>query len=177
MPFRPRRPTPPGTRWPNVRPAGPLPPTPASPAHRLGLTLTAHTAVEAAHGALRDALLDLGAPSHDLADDGAEPDPPPADPFAEAGVPGGGAPDLLPFPPARRAAPGGSAGSGYAHDRVHAAVGAYARALRRDGVGLPAALVAVRATVMHGAPFVAAEAFAAVQRDAADCCLAAYFAH
>ena len=63
-----------------------------------------------------------------------------------------------------------------AHDEVAAAVRAYTRALRGEGVTLAAALLAVGASVRRqAAPNVAVEACDAVQRDAARSCLEAYY--
>ncbi|HEY0776521.1 MAG TPA: hypothetical protein VGD56_01020 [Gemmatirosa sp.] len=64
-----------------------------------------------------------------------------------------------------------------AHDRVFAATMDYGRALRRAGVLLPVALVAVRATVRDATVLLSAAALAAVQRDAAQCCREAFYAH
>ncbi len=160
------------------------------------LTLSARGAAEAAHGAFRDALRDLGRSANIAAD--AERN--------NAGAAGAGvAPDLLPEVELDRWADGGEPLGGQSvgahrpsradhepraarefarervYDCVYAAAGAYARALRREGVGLPAALVAVRVTVdaalARDAAFLPLAAFAAVQRDAARCCLEAFYAH
>ena len=132
----PRRPTP----FLSMRPAARRGDAAREP-HPSGLVMTARTEVEAAHGALRDTLLDLASPRFEADAD-----------------------DL-------------AAAHSAARDRVHEAVGTYARALRRDGVGLPAALVAVRATVQDDTPALPFEVFAAVRRDAAQCCLEAFYAH
>lgn len=63
-----------------------------------------------------------------------------------------------------------------AHSHLYQAVGAYARALRQDGVGLAAALVTVRATVGGAAGRCAPAVLAALQRDAARCCVEAFTA-
>ena len=66
----------------------------------------------------------------------------------------------------------------YARDEVQAAAGAYARALRREGVGLPAALLTVRLTVtQEAADRLPHAVYAAVQRDATQCCLEAFYPH
>jgi hypothetical protein len=155
------------------------------------LTLSARTAAEAAHGALRDALRGLSLGHTDGADTVADVAP---DGTGRAGA----APAAV--EPDRWADEGGSLGRLYAgtrrlsaaerdawearvfardrgHDRVYAAAGDYARALRREGVGLPAVLAAVRATVADDALWLSAAAHAAVQRDAAQCCLEAFYAH
>lgn len=63
-------------------------------------------------------------------------------------------------------------------DQVHAAAGAYARALRREGAGLPAALLTVRVIVAQEASGRLPRAvYTSVQRDAARCCLEAFYAH
>lgn len=149
MPSRPRRPAPRLSAPPILRALPPAHP-PDAAAHQL--TVSARTPLEAAHGALRDALLDLGRPARD----------------AEAAWEDDARPP---------AAGDASEARGGARDRVNAAAGVYARALRRDRVGLPAALVAVRATVAQDAAFLPVEVFAGVQRDAAQCCLEAFYAH
>lgn len=131
-------------------------------------------AVEVAHAALRDTLRDLadvqrrGALGEAL-------DTPEVDRWADEGGP------LGRLYAGGRQVSGGERRAWEAHafacDRVNTAVGTYARALRRDGVGLAAALVAVRATVQHGTTAFSARTFAAVRRDAAQCCLEALYAH
>ena len=109
--------------------------------HPHGLVMTARTEVEAADGALRDALLDLTSPRFEEATDDA------------------------------------SAAHEAARDRVHAVVGVYARALRRDGVGLLAVLAAVRATLLQDGGRLRSAAFAALHHDAMQCCREAFYAH
>jgi hypothetical protein len=60
---------------------------------------------------------------------------------------------------------------------MHAAAGTYARALRGAGVGLPAALAAVRATLSQDAALLPPAVFTAAHQEAAQCCLEAYYAH
>jgi hypothetical protein len=63
-----------------------------------------------------------------------------------------------------------------AHDAVAAAVRAYTRVLRGDGVTLAAALIAVAASVRgHAASHPSREARDAAERDAARSCLEAYY--
>jgi hypothetical protein len=63
-----------------------------------------------------------------------------------------------------------------AHDEVAAAVRAYTRAQRGEGVTLAAALIAVAASVRRqAAPNLSGEACDAVQRDAVRSCLEAYY--
>ena len=64
MSSRPRRPAP----FLSMRPAGRRPDAPTERTTH-GLVITARTEVEAAHGALRDTLLDLGSPRFDAAAD------------------------------------------------------------------------------------------------------------
>lgn len=143
------------------RPVSPRPPRsdapgPATaPAH--GLVVTARSATQAAHGALRDRLLDLGGP---LLDGRSVPPPPSA-----------GGVDVSEDPADLGAARAG------ARDRVHAAVAAYARAMRSEGLDAAAAVAAVGATVHADAAFLPADQFAALRRDAAACCLDAFHAH
>jgi hypothetical protein len=125
--------------------------------------VSARSAAEAAHGALQDALRDLGELDDEPA---AEFGNVPSDLLGRHGVAG------------RRVA--WAAGDG-ARDRVYAAAGVYARALRREGVGLPAALVAVRATVVAAVALDGVDLppgpLDALQRAAARCCLEAFYAH
>jgi hypothetical protein len=195
MPRRPARPrSAPRAEWPPL--AGSRADEEADVVTARPFTLSVRSAAEAAHGAFRDALRDLGR-LDDAATD-AESDEPGA---TGAGV----APDLLAEVELDRWGDGGEplgslfvgahrlsradheprAAREFARERVYdcvyAAAGAYARALRREGVGLPAALVAVRETVdaalARDAVFLPLAAFAAVQRDAARCCLEAFYAH
>ena len=184
MPPRPRRCTP---RTTPPRSADGPAWAPAAAAPQPTLTVSARTAAEAAHGVFQDALRDLG-PSPDggvvagprVARVGAfylapavEPDRwgnergPLDRPYA-----GGHRPSA-----AERDASDASEAREGARDRVYAAAGAYALALRREGVGLPAALVAVRTTVAADAAGLPWSAHAAMQRDAARCCLEAFYAH
>jgi hypothetical protein len=82
-----------------------------------------------------------------------------------AGPLGGEAGDAPAVPPAS------------ARDGMHAAAGTYARALRGAGVGLPAALAAVRATLSQDAALLPTAVFTAAHQEAAQCCLEAYYAH
>jgi hypothetical protein len=155
--------------------------------------VSARTPAEAAHGLLQDTLRDL----RDLCDGAlasAAHDGPAA---ADAPAPGDGEPDrwadeggLRPDPsagpsagptPATTGCPRPSAGRGRrtrsAATRVNEAVGAYARALRRDGVGLLAALAAVRSTVVQDGALLRTPVFAVVHQEAVRCCLEAFYAH
>jgi hypothetical protein len=168
-----------------LRPLGHAPPTPPEGGDRHGLVVSARTPVEAAHGTLRDALRDL-CERCDGALPGADGDPPGAPAATEHDAPESD----------RRADEGGPLGRPHAgdhpllaadrgaweehafgRDRVNEAVAAYARALRRDRVELPAALAAVRATLVGDALRLRPAVFAAMQREAVRCCLEAFYAH
>ncbi|GJG87322.1 hypothetical protein tb265_25030 [Gemmatimonadetes bacterium T265] len=196
-PGRPRHPSAPraGRAGPEWLPlAGPA--RDAADVASASLTLSVRTAAEAAHGAFRDALRGLGHPTDALA--GTTPD---VEDLAVVDLAPESAPDLTSeVEPDRWVDEDGPLGRLYAGDhclsgaerdawearefardlayeRAYTAAGAYARALRREGVGLPAALVAVRATVADDALCLPTTAHAAVQRDAARCCLEAFYAH
>jgi hypothetical protein len=144
------------------------------------ITLSVGTVTEAARGALRDAVGALGdAPASWSADDPRalerweEEGGPLAPPATQSPTDG----DRFRLGPAR----GGPYARPSARDAAYAALGAYARALRQDGLRLPAALATLGAAVDDAA---AAEAagllppalLAAVQCDAAQCCRAAFAA-
>jgi hypothetical protein len=150
------------------------------------LTLSVRTATEAACGALRDAVGALdGAPASWPADE-----PRDSDRWADAGGPrapaGAGCPvaesdaadDRFRRGPARSAhdeAPSA------ARDVAYAALGAYARALRHDGTPFATALAILGTAVddaaeVEAAGLLAPAVLAAVQRDAAQCCRAAFAA-
>lgn len=152
-------------------------------------TLSARAATEAACGTLRDTVGALGdAP----ASSGAA-DPQDLERWADEGGPlapttAGSPAEWLAaedsaashrFRRRSRSGAGGAAPS--ARDAAYAALGAYARALRHDGLPFAAALAALGATVDDAA---AAEAagllppalLAAVQRDATQCCRVAFAA-
>ncbi|HEY0776519.1 MAG TPA: hypothetical protein VGD56_01010 [Gemmatirosa sp.] len=147
-------------------------PTPAIPSHRPALALSARTAVDAALGALGDAVADLGDPQLQAAHDAQV-----LDREAWADGPRGRwyAGDREPRWRER--------GDGPAHDgardagariAVDVAAGEYARALRAEGGLLATALADVRARVQAAAGRLSAVALAAVQHDAAERCLKAY---
>ncbi len=152
-------------------------------------TLSARAATEAAHGAFQDAVRDLGHPDETATRAGRNgPSAADATGRAPAVTPAvtlyrwtdEGGPRRTPSRGGHRPRP--VAGAAWearksAHDRVHVAAGAYARALRREGVGLPAALAAVHAVVAGSAARLPAAPHAAVQRDATRCCLEAFYAH
>ncbi len=173
MPSGPRRPA-----FLRVRPLAPAAPEPTAAGDRHGLVVSARTPVEAAHGALRDTLRDL----HDQCDGALPAASDPAVMEAEVLEPDRWADDGGPLGRRyagdhRLSAAERGVWEGHACDRVHAAVGAYARALRRDGVGLLAALAAVRATFVQDGTLLPSAVLAAVHRDAMRCCLEAFYAH
>jgi hypothetical protein len=145
------------------------------------LTLSVRTSTEAACGALRDAVGALGAaPASRAADDPSptvwwEGDGRPAAPTAAECAAAG---DRF----RRRGAWGANdEAPPSARDAAYAALGAYARALRHDGMPLSAALAALGTAVddaaaLEAAGLLAPALLAALQRDAAQCCRAAFAA-
>lgn len=145
---------------PAVAPA----PTSAAPA----APGSSHSAAEAAHAALRAALAEFGGTRLRTAHDSQELDRWDNDGGPVRAHAGDGH-------IRRRERRAWEAHEG-AHDHVYQAVGAYARALCQYHVGLPAALVTVRATVGDVAGWLAPAVLAALQRDAAQCCTEAFTA-
>ena len=174
MSYAPRRPI----GFPHDRQIGPGTPTPtlaSTPASTAEPpTVPARTDAELAHDALRGTLLGLGAESAWDTSDRA-PGAPGVDPWADDDRSFGRLyADQATLDFDEQSARGARA---LVHDQVFAAVVRYAQALRREGIALPTALVAVRATVREGSVLLGPAASAAVQRDAARCCLEAYYAH
>jgi hypothetical protein len=162
---------------------------PAAPREPTRLTLSVRTAAEAAGGALRDAVGALagaldGAPASWSADEPRDSDRwadeggPRAPTVAEYAVAGSDAADDR-FRRGRTR--GAHDASPSARDVAYAALGAYARALRHDGTPFAAALAILGTAVDDAAEVEAAgllqpAVLAAVQRDAAQCCRAAFAA-
>ena len=159
-------------------------PQAAVPRATTRLTLSVRTSTEAACGTLRDAVGALGdvrvsslaadsRNSERCADQGRLLAPTMADPAAES--------PAIDDRFRRRAERGAHDAPPSARDAAYAALGAYASALRHDGMPFAAALTAVGAAVEDAA---AAEAagllppalLAAVQSDAAQCCRAVFAA-
>jgi hypothetical protein len=149
------------------------------------LTLSVRTATEAACGTLRDAVGALGgAPASWSADDGGSP----ARWGNAAGPPAPTAPESPAAEPhaaddrfRRGRARGAHEASPSARDVAYAALGEYARALRHDGTPFAAALAVLGTAVDDAAEAEAAgllppALLAAVQRDATQCCRAAFAA-
>lgn len=170
MSYAPRQPG----AFPHDRQTEPGMPAPAPASAADPPSVPARTDAELAHDALRGALLGLGAePAWDTSD--RAPGASEVDPWADEGRSVG--PLYADQASLDFDEQGARAARAFAHDRVFAAVVRYAQALRREGTALPAALVAVRATMRAGSVFLGPAAMAAVQRDAARCCLEAYYAH
>ncbi len=156
----------------------------AAPRAPTRLTLSVRTATEAASGTLRDAVGALGdMPVSWFADDPRNVERwedeggPPASTRAEYAA-------ASPVPDnrlRRRPTYHAHAASPAARDVAYAALGAYARALRDDGMPFAAALAVLGDAVDDAADAEAAgllppALLAAVQRDAAQCCRAAFAA-
>jgi hypothetical protein len=163
----------------------PVDPHAAAPRTPTRLTLSVRTSTEAARGTLCDAIGALGGvlvpSSVDV--------PRSVERWADAGGPL--APTMAEYPTAespgadnqfrRRPGCGSHDVRPSARDAAYAALGAYARALRHDGLPFAAALAAVGTAVDHAADVEAAgllppALLAAVQRDATQCCRAVFAA-
>jgi hypothetical protein len=147
------------------------------------LTLSVRTPTEAALGTLRDAVAALV----DLPTSCAAEGPPDVERSDDEGAPSASTPTPYPMAAAsvsrgrlrRRPTYHAHAASPAARDVAYAALGAYACALRDDGLSFPAALVALGTAVDEAANGAAEQMLppallAAVQRDATQCCRAVF---
>lgn len=136
--------------------------------------VTSRAEVDDKHRVLRDAVLALGrtpVPAAPLSDD------------AESCAPDRGVPDSARVRPVAREAHephearGGWGRYGRARERVHLAVVAYAHALHHDGTSRAAVALCVTDTLDEARAGLPVAVLAAVRRDAAQCCLDAWYAH